>query len=295
MNENCYLKHRAYLRLRVAAATAFALMLSWTGIVSGAEPAPSDSDGAQDLIVSIFGGDGGQWIDLTHSFDEDSIYWPTDTRGFEHEQLAHGHTEGGWFYASYRFSGAEHGGTHLDAPIHFAEGRHAADEVPLDRLIGPAVVVDVSDKAHPDYLVSVEDLQAWERAHGQIPDGAILLADTGWGARYGDRAAYLGTDKTGPDAVPELHFPGLGPEAAQWLVDERDIAAFGLDTPSIDYGQSKDFRSHVILYQRNIPGFENVAGLDRLPASGSFVVALPMKIAGGSGGPLRIVAFVPEE
>lgn len=256
----------------------------------------ADESKADPLAVmnAVFSGEAGEWVDLTHAFDEHSIYWPTDTRGFELEELAHGHTEGGWFYSSYRFSGAEHGGTHLDAPIHFAEGSHTSDEIPLKRLIGPAVVVDVSERAHRDYLVSVDDFLAWEERHGRLPDGAIVLIHTGWGARYDDRAAYLGTDKTGPEAVPELHFPGLGPDAAQWLVDERDIAAVGLDTPSIDYGQSKDFRAHVILYEDNIPGFENVANLDRLPAAGSYVVALPMKIAGGSGGPLRIVAFDPE-
>ncbi len=256
-------------------------------------PARGEDPDTTAAMAAAFGGESGEWIDLTHAFDENSIYWPTDTRGFELEELAHGHTEGGWFYASYRYSGAEHGGTHLDAPIHFAEGRHTTDEIPLERLIGPAAVVDVADKAHPDYLISVEDFEAWEAEHGRLPQGAIVLVNTGWGERYDDRAAYLGTDKTGPEAVPELHFPGLDPEAAQWLVDRRDIAAFGLDTPSIDYGQSEEFGAHVILYKANVPGFENVANLPELPPSGSFVIALPMKIAGGSGGPLRIVAFKP--
>lgn len=251
-------------------------------------PAPAGSD-----IAAVFDGTGGRWIDLIHSFSEATIYWPTDTLGFVHEELAFGPTPGGWFYSSYRYSAAEHGGTHLDAPLHFAEGRHAADEIPLSSLIGPAAVVDVSDRAHPDYLASVADLTAWEAEHGRIPDGAILLLRTGWDARYGDRAAYLGTDLTGPEAVPHLHFPGLDPDAAQWLVDDRRIAAFGLDTPSVDRGQSTDFRTHVILYERNVPGFENVANLGELPPTGSYVVALPMKIEGGSGGPLRIVAFVP--
>lgn len=256
---------------------------------SPAEPASTASD-----MATVFDGTGGEWIDLTHSFSESTVYWPTDTVGFVHEELAYGPTEGGWFYASYRFAGAEHGGTHLDAPIHFAEGRRTADEIPLSSLIGPAVVVDVTDRAHPDYQVSIEDLETWEAEHGEIPAGAIVLLRTGWGARYDDRTAYLGTGRTGASAVPELHFPGLAPDAAQWLVANRDIAAFGLDTPSVDYGQSTDFRSHVILYEADIPGFENVANLDRLPEAGAFVVALPMKIEDGSGGPLRIVAFVPE-
>ena len=156
------------------------------------------------------------------------------------------------------------------------------------------MTVDVSAVAHPDYLVSIADLQAHEDAHGRITEGAILLLRTGWASRWGDRAAYLGTDAVGPDAVPLLHFPGLDPEAAQWLVENRSIAAIGIDTPSIDYGQSSDFRAHVVLYSADIPGFENVGDLSALPPTGAWVVALPMKIRGGSGAPLRIVAFVPD-
>jgi len=244
-------------------------------------------------ISAVFDGTGGRWVDLTYAFDASSIYWPTDTLGFQLEPLAYGKTDGGWFYASYRYAAAEHGGTHIDAPIHFSESGWTNDRIPLSSLMGAAVVVDVSDHVSSDYRVSVDDFTAWEAAHGRIPDGAIVLARTGWGARYHDRTAYLGTDLTGPEAVPQLHFPGLDPAAAQWLVDHRSIAAFGLDTPSVDYGQSSDFRTHVILYARNIPGFENVANLEQLPEVGSYVVALPMKIEGGSGGPLRIVGFVP--
>lgn len=244
-------------------------------------------------LAAVFDGRAGSWVDLTHSFGKDTIYWPTDTQGFRLEELAYGRTEGGWFYAAYAFASAEHGGTHLDAPIHFAEGQWTTDEIPLSSLMGPAAVVDVAGRAHPDYQVSVDDLTAWEAARGRIPDGAILLLRTGWADRWNDRAAYLGTGATGPEAAAQLHFPGLDPEAAQWLVEERSVAAVGVDTPSIDYGQSSDFRSHVILYSANVPGFENLAQLERLPATGAYVVALPMKIEGGSGGPLRIVAFVP--
>ena len=243
--------------------------------------------------TAVFDGSGGRWVDLTHSFSESTVYWPTDTAGFVLDTLAHGPTEGGWFYASYAFSSAEHGGTHLDAPAHFAEGRLTTDRIPLSGLIGPAAVVDVSARATPDYFVTVDDLAAWEAANGELPDGGILLIRTGWGDRWDDRTAYMGTSLTGPDAVAELHFPGIGEEAATWLVERRGIVAVGIDTPSIDRGQSADFRAHVVLYAENISGFENVANLDLLPARGSYVVALPMKIEGGSGGPLRIVAFVP--
>lgn len=241
----------------------------------------------------VFDGTAGRWVDLTHAFGPSTIYWPTDTAGFRMTELAYGPSDGGWFYASYEFASAEHGGTHLDAPIHFAEGRLTNDRIPLSGLMGAAAVVDVSDHATADYLLTVEDLTTWEAANGEIPNGAVLLVRTGWGSRWDDRTAYLGTDLTGEEAVPQLHFPGVGAEAAEWLVANRGIVAIGIDTPSIDRGQSADFRAHVILYSENVSGFENVANLDLLPETGSYVLALPMKIEGGSGGPLRIVAFVP--
>ena len=255
-------------------------------VFTACDPAPVD-------YGAVFDGRAGRWVDLTHAFGESTIYWPTDTAGFQLNELAFGPTEGGWFYASYDFSSAEHGGTHLDAPIHFAEGRLTNDRIPLSGLMGPAAVVDVSARATSEYLVTVDDLTAWEAAHGEIPNGGILLVRTGWSARWDDRASYLGTDLSGPEAVSELHFPGVGSDAAEWLVANRGIVAIGIDTPSIDYGQSADFRAHVVLYAENISGFENVANLDLLPESGSYIVAMPMKNEGGSGGPLRIVAFVP--
>lgn len=271
------------------------VLLVGAALTLGCTQASQDAANARraEVIASVFGKGAGRWIDLTHAFSSRSIYWPTDTMGFALEQLAHGHTAGGWFYSSYRFAAAEHGGTHLDAPIHFAEGGWTNDQVPLNSLVGPAAVVDITSRATPDYLLTVEDLTQWEAAHGQIPKGAILLVRTGWDARYQDRASYLGTALTGAQAVPQLHFPGVSAEAAQWLVDNRTIAALGIDTPSIDYGQSADFRAHVILYKKNITGFENVANLAAMPSVGSYVVALPMKIEGGSGGPLRIVGYVP--
>jgi len=245
-------------------------------------------------VSDVFTGDAGEWIDLTHDFSEEAVYWPT-AEPFELEEAAYGETEGGYFYAAYTFSAAEHGGTHLDAPIHFARGRATVEELGVDRLVGPAAVVDVSEAAagNPDYRVRVADLEAWEEAHGELSDGALLLIRTGWSERWPDRERYLGTDATGPEAVPELHFPGLHPDAARWLVENRSVAAVGIDTPSIDHGQSDDFMAHRVLYEAGIAGFENVARLEALPASGAFVVALPMKIRGGSGAPLRIVAFVP--
>ncbi len=238
----------------------------------------------------------GRWIDLTHAFASDTVYWPT-AKTFELETVFEGQTEAGFHYAANNFSAAEHGGTHMDAPVHFAEGRRTVAEVPVEQLVGPAVVVDVRDRAsiNRDYRVAVDDLKAWEAVHGPIPSGAIVLLNTGFARHWPDRVKYMGTDERGQAAVAKLHFPGLHPEAARWLVGGRNIKAIGLDTPSIDYGPSKLFESHRILLEKNVPAFENVANLEKLPATGAFVVALPMKIEGGSGAPLRIIAFVPED
>ncbi len=238
----------------------------------------------------------GRWIDLTYEYSEETIYWPT-ADGFQLEIVSAGMTEAGYYYAANNLCTAEHGGTHLDSPIHFAEGQWTTEQIPLDNLTGFAVVVDVSEKAvnNRDYLLSTEDFENWEKQNGKIPDDAIVLLRFGYGKYWPDRLGYLGTEMTGPEAVAELHFPGLDPEAAKWLVTERQIKAIGLDTPSIDFGQSKLFESHRILFEKNIPAFENVANLDQLPVQGAYIVALPMKIKGGSGAPLRIIAFLQDK
>lgn len=235
----------------------------------------------------------GQWIDLSYEFSSETIYWPT-AEPFQLAVVAAGMTEKGYYYAANNYGAAEHGGTHIDAPIHFAQTGRTVDQIPLKQLIGPAVVIDVSAKAlaDRDYLIEATEIAAWETAHGNIPHNAIVLFRTGYGRYWPDPVRYLGTDKRGPAAVSELHFPGLAPDAARWLVKNHTIKAVGIDTASIDYGQSELFQSHRILMEENIAVFENVAHLDRLPESGALIVALPMKIKGGSGGPLRIVALV---
>lgn len=235
----------------------------------------------------------GTIVDLSHAYDAQTIFWPTADR-FVLKKVADGVTPQGYYYAANTFETSEHGGTHIDAPVHFAQGRHAVDEIPLERLMGAAVVVDVSDQSakNADYQVTPVDLEAWERAQGRIPDGAILLLRTGYSKHWPDAAKYLGTADRGPEAVPKLHFPGLHPDAARWLVGNRSIKAIGLDTASIDYGQSTLFESHRALYDRNIPAFENLTNLDRLPVTGAHVIALPMKIKGGSGAPLRAIAVI---
>lgn len=239
--------------------------------------------------------DNGEWIDLTHSFDDRSLYWPT-TSPFVLSTVSEGMTEQGYYYSAYAFQGSEHGGTHLDAPVHFQAAGQTADEIPVESLIGPAIVIDVSEKTASDrnYGISADDIRDWESEHGEITGQPIVLFNTGSAKLWPDAEAYLGTTRRGPGGVAELSFPGLTPDAADLLAHERNVRAVGIDTPSLDMASSAAFLVHRILFDKNIPGFENVADLSGVPPRGAHVFALPMKIKGGSGGPLRIVAFVPD-
>lgn len=232
-------------------------------------------------------------VDLTHPFDERTLYWPTSPTSFALTKLSAGQTPGGWFYSANSFCAPEHGGTHLDAPHHFSEEGATAERIPLSRLIAPAAVIDIRAKctADADYRLTRPDVEAWEAAHGPIAPGTIVLLRTGWSARWPDRKRYLGDDR--PGDASNLHFPSFGEDAASFLIGDRRVAALGVDTASVDYGPSKDFPVHRLAGAADVPGFENVANLDHVPETGAWVVALPMMIAGGSGGPLRIVALVP--
>jgi len=236
----------------------------------------------------------GTLVDLSHDYGEETVFWPT-ADAFKLLKVADGVTEQGYYYAANNFSGAEHGGTHIDAPVHFAKGHRTVDQIPLDQLVGDAVVVDVTSACarQPDYRVTTDDFTAWERSNGEIAPGTIVLIRTGYSRFWPDAARYLGTADRGAAAVAKLHFPGLHADAARWLAESRRIKAVGLDTASIDYGQSTLYESHRTLFERDIPAFENLTALERLPARGAVVVALPMKIKGGSGGPLRAIAIAP--
>ena len=233
-------------------------------------------------------------VDLTYAFDDSTIYWPTDTKGFQHEQVLYGRTEAGYWYSTYNYAANEHGGTHMDAPIHFAEGKQSVDEIPIERLVAPAVKISVAQKAAQDrdYLLTAADIEEWEARAGRIPENSIVLIETGWGRHWGDRLMYLGSDK--PGDASDLHFPGIGRAAAELLV-ERRASLVGIDTASLDHGPSKDFITHQVLNGANIAGLENVANMDQLPEKGFLIAALPMKIAKGSGAPCRIVALFNRE
>jgi kynurenine formamidase len=232
-------------------------------------------------------------IDLTHAYGSETLFWPSSPpEVFTSKVLFHGMTPGGFFYSSNSFCTPEHGGTHLDAPIHFGEGRWTAAEVPVQRLVAPAVVIDVSAQATADrdYRLREADVTAWEARHGTIPAGAVVLLRTGWSARWPDRERYFGSPSR--EDASDLHFPSFGAEAAELLLS-RGVAALGVDTASIDHGPSRDFPVHRLTAAANVVGLENLTALERLPERGAWIVALPMKITGGSGGPLRAVALVP--
>jgi kynurenine formamidase len=236
----------------------------------------------------------GTLVDLSHEYSAETVFWPT-AEPFRLEKVADGVTPQGYYYAANNFTTSEHGGTHIDAPIHFAQGHHSVEQIPLDQLVGEAVVVDVTSASasQPDYRVTTDDFARWERTNGELAAASIVLIRTGYSRFWPDASRYLGTAERGEGAAAKLHFPGLHPDAAKWLAETRRVKAVGLDTASIDYGQSTMYEAHRILYERDVPAFENLTNLDRLPPRGAFIVALPMKIKGGTGAPLRAMAIVP--
>lgn len=251
------------------------------------------------LVLIIYGAEcakshlGMRIVDLTHAHNSRTIYWPGNPE-FNFTILSRGQTQNGYWYESNYFGTPEHGGTHLDAPAHFYEGAWRAQQIPMDRLIGPGVIIDVTQKASsdPDYRVTVQDLRDWEKSFGKIPFGAIVIMNSGWDKHYPNKSMTFGTDT--PSNPATFHFPGFHQDAADWLVRYRHIYVVGVDTPSTDYGQSKSFPVHVILGKANIPGLENVANLGKIPQSGAMIYVGAVKLSDGSGGPARTFATIPE-
>ena len=231
-------------------------------------------------------------IDLTYPLSPDSLYWPTGSR-FEHQQLNWGMSEGGYWYASAAFSSPEHLGTHLDAPIHFGENGWANADIPIERLFAHGVVIDITSKsnASADVTLSVDDIEAWEQRNNTLQEGSIVIVRTGWASGWPDWETYYGSST--PTDVATLHFPGISPEAAQALVN-RGIFGVGIDTASIDPGNSSTFEAHQILAAANVFNLENLTNVDGLPEAGFDIIALPIKIKGGTGGPARVVAIVAQ-
>jgi kynurenine formamidase len=233
------------------------------------------------------------FVDLTHSFSQATLHWPT-AKPFQLQKTFAADTPQGYYYAVNDFTTSEHVGTHVDAPIHFAKGHPTVSEIPLTKLIGAGVLIDMRHKTlkNHDYEIDIDDLKDWENKNGLIPSHSIVLLYTGFSDFWPNPKSYLGTIQHGLEGVRNLHFPGLAPHAARWLFLNREINSIGIDTLSIDFGQSKTFLTHQMLGHYNVPFFENVANLSQLPSKNFTIYALPMKIHGGTGAPLRIIAVI---
>ena len=226
-------------------------------------------------------------VDLTHTLRPDfplfPVYNPTEVA--ERFSIA----DDGFFVRSWSFD--EHCGTHVDAPAHFsAEGASVDQLDPVDLVLAVAVI-DVRDKVSgdDDALIEPDDVLAWERRHGRLPDRCAVFALTGWGERAGDAEAYLNADEGGT-----LHSPGFSAETTDFLREGRpEVRAIGLDTASLDIGASADFAAHVSWLPSGRYGVENLANLERLPESGAMVAVGAPTFQGGSGGPARVLALVP--
>lgn len=244
------------------------------------------------LAMTCAVSNAAQYLDLSHDYSAETLHWP-GSPAFRITQALIAKKTGDVSVRDYASN--EHVGTHMDAPRHFAKGHPGIDAIPLSELVGPAIKVDVSPevKNNRDYQIGIKDFEHWEAQHGKIPAGMIVLLSTGYGDYWPQMEKYAGVRTADSKNASHLHFPGLDPKAAAWLVNERKIKAVGIDTFSIDYGQSRTFESHQFLTQHNIPIFENVASMTALPADHFMIYALPMKIKDGTGAPLRILAQLP--
>ena len=221
----------------------------------------------------------GRLVDLTHTFREDfALYAGSPTENAR--ETVRNFAQHGFYGQQWTFW--EHTATHMDVPGHFVEGGRTSEEIALEELIRPIVVVDIAERAasDPDAEVTVDDLLRWERRHGRIPKGALVAMDSGWAARAADADAFLN----------DMHFPGFAGEATQWLLDNRRIGGIGVDTLSLDNGPSASFASHLAILRADHVGIENLANLDKLPPRGATVVMGLIPWKEGSGGPARVLA-----
>lgn len=226
-------------------------------------------------------------VDMTYAINGHLPAWPGDKHPFEAVVNATPAKQG---YFTRKFTMLEHYGTHMDAPAHFPPGKETVDQIPVHQLFGPAMVIDVRGKVakDDDYRLSVADIKAWEARHGPIPPGAIVMLRTGWASRWPDQTRYRNMDAHGV-----MHFPGYSVAAAKFLIARR-VSGLGIDTLSIDYGPSKTFEVHRTTLPAGLFHLENLANLDELPATGAFLIAAPIKLEGGSGGPCRVFAILPD-
>src|SRR3954469_8391104 len=227
-------------------------------------------------------------VDLTHTLGPKSPDWEgTEKRPFEARDLATFDKNG---YFTRYISLQEHFSTHIDAPAHFSQHGWTVDQIPPDHLVAPLVVIDIAKQsaANPDYTLTVADIATWEKSHGKIPAGAVVEVFTGWTSRWDSMKDYRNADAKGT-----MHFPGYSVAAAQFLVEQRSVYGLGIDTLSVDPGNSSDYPVHQYTAKHNVYHLENSTNLDRVPAKGSTVVVGAANLEGGSGGPVRILALLP--
>src|SRR5712692_5245506 len=227
-------------------------------------------------------------LDLSYAISDKLVPWPGDGKFFEAKVNATVEKNG---YFTRSFWMLEHYGTHMDAPAHFPPGITTVDKIPVERFFGPAVIIDVRNEAerNPDYQLTVKRIEAWEEKHGTISAGAIVVLRTGWASRWPDVSRYRNQDANGT-----MHFPGFSVDAAKLLL-ERKISGLGCDTLSIDPGNAKDFPVHHAVLGAEVFQLENLADLKDLPEAGAFLIAAPIKLEGGSGGPVRVFALVAQK
>lgn len=247
-----------------------------------------DTVSREDTLAKLFSGDL-KIIDLTYPLNSTSPAWPgdSDVNPFSYTAIA---TQPSGAASLGAYSTVEHYGTHLDAPIHFADNTASVDQIKTTDLFAPVAVIDVRNKCreNADYRLTVEDLSAWEANHGVLPEGAVVMMLTGWGAKWNDEEAYRNQDEEGT-----MHFPGFSVEANEFLIRERNIKGIGIDNFSVDYGMSSGFEAHGVTNGAGKYHLENVANLDQLPESGAYLIVAPIKLEGGSGGQVRIFAVIP--
>jgi kynurenine formamidase len=226
-------------------------------------------------------------IDLTHPLNDRSPNWEgTAQSPFEAREFGNIERDG---YYSRIFSTQEHYGTHLDAPAHFAAGAWTVDQIPADRLVRPLVILDVRENVtgNPDYEVSVEDINTWERVHEPMSPGSVVIAYTGWDERWHHQESFRNQQSDG-----FTHYPGFSLAAAKFLVQSRNVVGLGIDTMSVDIGATTAYPVHLFTSQQGIYHLENVANLAKAPAVGAIVIVAPIKLENGSGGPARVLALV---
>jgi kynurenine formamidase len=280
--------HKRFVIFSSAALACVFLALGFVRLRAASSSAPQSKKtvSAQSWLREVSDG-GTPVVDMTYAINDKLPAWPGDERTFEARAVATPEKDG---YFARSFWMLEHYGTHMDAPAHFPPGKEFLDQIPVAHLFAPAVVVDVREEVakDPDYRLRVMRLEKWEAVHGRIPAGAVVLLRTGWASRWPDQARYRNMDAAGV-----MHFPGFSVEAAR-LVIERGAVGLGIDTLSIDYGPSKDFDVHRVTLPAGLYQLENLAHMDQLPEAGAFLISAPIKLEGGSGGPVRVFALLPQ-